>query len=108
MSAEKLRGEIAKLEVRRGQRYPGELKARVIAWTKSERSRNGTSFVKLSAALGMHTETLRCWCAEPRRKPMRRVVVEEGRTGVVVIVTPSGFRAELELRDAMTLLATLG
>ncbi len=107
MSAEKLRREVSKLEIGRGQRYPREVKMRIIAWAKAEHG-PGKGWQKLGAEIGVHAETLRSWCSEPNRKSMRRVVVHEAREHVVVIVTPSGIRAELELRDAMTLLAALG
>jgi hypothetical protein len=107
-SAERLRREISKLAIGRGQRYPSELKARVVAWASSVRRCERVGWEKLGAAVGIHAETLRSWCTGRDSKAMRRVVVDEAREHVVVIVMPSGIRAELGLRDAMTLLAALG
>jgi hypothetical protein len=106
MSTETLRQEISKLELGRGQRYPRGLKTRVIAWVRTRRAQGVRSLTKLGAEIGVHPETLRSWCAESMR-PLKRVVVSEARKRLVTIVTPSGFRAEMELEDAMTLLATL-
>ena len=106
MSAEQLRREVAKLEIGRGQRYPTELKARIIAWARAKHGPR-CGWQKLGSEIGVHAETLRSWCSASERKAMKRVVVGEARTRIVTIVTPSGLRAEMELEDAITLLATL-
>ena len=106
MSAEQLRREVAKLEIGRGERYPAELKTRIITWARAKHGPR-CGWQKLGDEIGVHAETLRSWCAASDRKPMKRVVVAESRKRVVTIVTPSGLRAEMELEDAMTLLATL-
>lgn len=106
MSAEQLRRDVAKLEIGRGQRYPAELKARIITWALAKHGPR-CGWQKLGGEIGVHAETLRSWCAARERKAMKRVVVAEARKRVITIVTPSGLRAELELEDAMTLLAAL-
>jgi transposase-like protein len=106
MSAEQLRREVAKLEVGRGQRYPAELKTRIVAWASSKHGPR-CGWQKLGVEIGVHAETLRSWCAAREREAMKRVVVADARTRIVTIVTPSGLRAEMDLEDAMTLLAAL-
>ena len=104
---ESLKRELSKMERGRGQRYPAAVKARVVAWSKSERERGG-SWEKIATEVGVHAKTLREWCMEGGARRMRRVrVVDEHRS--VSLVSPSGYRIEgVSLTEAAALIAKLG
>jgi transposase-like protein len=106
---EALRREFLKFGRGRGQRYPSTLKERAIALAR-ERRAAGATWVEIAASLGLHQETMRCWCNEASEpKTMRRVEIAADESDKTVsIVAPSGFRIEgLSLADALTSLEKL-
>ncbi len=107
---EALRREFFKFGRGRGQRYPSALKARAIALAKKQRAA-GATWSEVGESIGLHQETMRCWCNEASEaKTMRRVeLVADESEKTVSIVAPSGFRIEgITLADALSLLEKLG
>lgn len=104
MTMELVKAELAGLGRRyRGQRYPAELRERIVALATAMRA-NGMGWSGISAKLGLHGETLRRWCGE---KPagQRMVSVHVVGDETVTVVSPTGWRIEgLSLTSAMSLL----
>ena len=110
--AEALRREFSRMGRGRGQRYPSSLKERAIVLARKQRVA-GATWMEIGVAIGLHQETMRCWCnetGETKTKPMRRVeIVADESEKTVSVVAPSGFRIDgLTLADALTLLEKLG
>ena len=108
--AEALRREFSKIGRGRGQRYPAALKQRAIALGRSQRG-TGTTWAEIASSIGLHQETIRCWCREAgEARSLRRVeIVADEADKTVSVVAPSGFRIEgVSLADALTLLEKLG
>jgi hypothetical protein len=105
-----LRSELSKMGRGRGNRFPAELRERVIVYGRRRRA-DGASWTRIGIELGMKWETVRRWCIEKQPAQLRRVeIVAEANeaTNGISVVSPSGFRAEgLTVRDAALMLATL-
>jgi transposase-like protein len=106
-----LRQALGRGEVGQGKRYPVGAKERVIAFALGRR-RQGLTWSAIANELGIHFETLRCWCIKAGAKPtrMRAVhVVEAVAERTVSVVSPNGYRVpEISLEEAMALLRALG
>ena len=106
-----LRRALERGEVGRGKRYPVEVKERAIAFALARRQ-EGRSWTAIADELGMHFETLRCWCIQAGAKPtrMRAVhVVDAFAERSVSVVSPNGYHVpEVSLEEAAALLRVLG
>jgi transposase-like protein len=89
-----LRRALARGDVGRSKRYPVAEKERVIALALGRR-REGRKWSSIADELGIHFETLRCWCIKAGAKPtrMRAVhVVDAVAERTVSVVSPNGYR----------------
>jgi|SRR5579864_6600004 len=95
----------------RAKRYPTAMRERVIAFALSRRE-EGRSWASIATELGMHFETLRCWCVKSGSKPatMRAVrVVDSVGGGTVAVVSPNGYRVpDISIEEAVAILRVLG
>ena len=95
----------------RGKRYPTAMRERVIAFALSRRE-EGRSWASIATQLGMHFETLRCWCVKSGSKParMRPVrVVDSVGGGTVAVVSRNGYRVpDITIEEAVAILRVLG
>ena len=91
MSAAELKREVDAVERRyRGQRYPTELRERLIEYARGRRE-HGASWTRIGAEVGVRGPTLRRWCgAEVDPLVPVRVVGPSG----VAVVSPAGWRVE--------------
>lgn len=93
----------------RSQKYPGELRRRVVAFARM-RQGSGMSTRAIARELGMRFETLRRWLGEAEPKSASallpvRVTAPAVRSRSVTVVTPDGWRIEgLDAHDALALL----
>ena len=63
-----LRSELSKMARGRGNRFPAELRERVIVYGRRRRA-DGASWTRIGIELGMKWETVRGWCIEKRSVP---------------------------------------
>lgn len=90
MNREGLVRALKGIERGRGKRYPAELRAGVLSFSLTERSR-GRSWSEIADDLGLGVPTLMRWCSGQRALP---VVVKHAETSTLSVVTPSGWRIE--------------
>lgn len=107
-----LRAALATHEPGRGKRYPAELKARIIELAQAHR-REGASWVRIGADIGIAFETLRRWCLAAEVKPPRAMVpvrvVADRNERTLSVVSAGGHRVEgLTLQEAVAVLRALG
>ena len=80
----------------------------MIAFASLQR-KSRVSWEQIAKSIGLHTATVRAWCAKVEGARMRRVQVVDGSERMVSVMAPSGYRIEgLTLIEATTLLAKLG
>jgi hypothetical protein len=105
-----LRRALDRREAGRGQRYPTAMRERVVAFALSRREED-RSWASIATELGMHFETLRCWCVKSGSKParMRAVrVVDSVGGGTVAVVSPNGYRVpDISIEEAVAILRAL-
>ena len=108
--AKDLRETVSGIDRRyRAQRYPQELRERLIEAARSGR-KAGESWAALSRMLGVGSDTLRRWCSAPEAggNVVRLARVGVAASGGVRVVAPSGWRVEgLCVADAARLLGEL-
>ncbi len=106
-----LRRALGGREAGRGKRYPMAMRERIVAFSLSLRE-EGRSWASIATELGMHFETLRCWCVKSGSKParMRAVRVVDSMAGrTVAIVSPSGYRVpDISIEEAVAILRAVG
>ena|SRR5579859_1773151 len=106
-----LRHALEGREAGRGKRYPRAIRERVVAFAL-DRRQEGRSWAAIGRELGMHLETLRCWCVKRAAKPasMRAVhVVASVALRTVAVVSPNGYRVpDITLEEAVAVLRVLG
>jgi hypothetical protein len=106
-----LRHALGGREAGRGKRYPMAMRDRVIAFALSRRE-EGRSWASIATELGVHFETLRCWCVKSGSKParMRAVRVVDSVAGrTVAVVSPNGYRVpEVSIEEAVAILRAVG
>ena len=87
------------------------MRERVIAFALGRRE-EGRSWAAIGAELGMHFETLRCWCVKSGAKltQMRAVrVVDSVTVRTVAVVSPNGYRVpDISIEEAAAILRVLG
>lgn len=107
MTVAAVRAEVAALGRRySGQRYPAELRERIIELARAMRG-DGAGWDRIGAEVGVRGETLRRWCGVKRAERMVPVHVVADQSAVAV-VSPSGWRIEgLSLADAAALLRAM-
>ena len=114
-ASEQIRRAVGQLQARgRGNRYPDELKAQIIAHTL-ERRRGGGQLTEIGSELDVPWRTLARWCVEvakkvrSRRRSFRRVEVVGGPKTAMVVHGAHGVRVEgLDLDGLAELLRRLG
>jgi hypothetical protein len=111
LQAMSLRRGLEDRGVGRGRRYPKGMRDRAIAFAVSRRE-EGRSWSSIATELGMHFETLRCWCIKAGSKParMRAVRVVDSVAGrTVAVVSPNGYRVpEVSIEEAVAILRAVG
>jgi hypothetical protein len=109
-----LRRELSRVEKGRGQRYPEQLRRRVMVWAAGRRAA-GASWEQIKRELGQRFDTVRRWCvteasSSPRSRALVpvRVVDDAPVARTVAVVSPAGFRVDgLTLSEAAALLREL-
>ena len=102
-NGEQLRAEILRTggaSRGRGAGYPVAVRARVLAHVQESRAR-GEGLKRVAARLGLCSTTLRKWSREPSPR-FAPVTVVRSSAGVV-LVSPTGWRAEVDVETLASL-----
>jgi hypothetical protein len=103
-----LRSQLDRIGTRRGRCVSPELRARATVWIAGERAR-GRAVAELAAELGVAAGTVIRWSKGVARAIVPVRIVPDAVTGMVAVVSPSGFRIEgLTIADAVHVLRELG
>ena len=107
MGSSELRAAVVGLDRRyRGQRYPRELRDRLIAQARQGR-RMGKSWTAMGRELGVRGVTLRRWC-EDGGNVVRLAKVGVVNRGRLRVVSPSGWSVEgISVEEATRVLSEL-
>ena len=108
-----LRRELAAQERGPGRHYPGELKARVVAWARRELAR-GAAAGPTATAIALDPRTLNAWLETAAQHASVSLIPVEvmpppAARPSLAVVSPAGYRIEgLTLDEAIAVLRRLG